>query len=146
MEKTQRRQTVSAAQTTERTSILLIDDEAAFGRLVKLNLEQYGLYAVDLSHDGEDGLEKIRKGRYDLVILDLLMPRMEGHEVLRRIQEFSRIPVIIISAYIPPQVEQEIRRRGAAACLSKPVSPDAMILAIHRALSSALPQEPRASS
>lgn len=113
----------------------MIDDEKDFGKMLKLSLERYGLYEVDLATDGSDGLKKVEGDPYDVIILDVLMPQMEGHEVLSRIKTKVQTPVIILSAYLPPPMESEILRRGAFACLHKPIELDQLIVAIHRALS-----------
>lgn len=116
--------------------ILIIDDEKDFGKMTKLSLEKSDRYEVDLSHDGIDGLEKIKQKKYDLVILDILMPKMEGHEVLWHIKAISDTPVIILSAYVPPPMKKEILARGASACLSKPIELEQLSAAI-RAFSAA---------
>lgn len=79
--------------------ILIIDDDIKLCRLVADYLEPMG-YAVDIVHDGLQGLEKIRKGggKYRAVILDVMMPQMDGFEVLKRLREESDIPVLMLTA------------------------------------------------
>ena len=78
--------------------ILIIDDDIKLCRLVADYLEPMG-YGVDIVHDGLQGLEKIRKGGdYQAVILDVMMPRMDGFEVLKRLREESDIPVLMLTA------------------------------------------------
>ena len=123
------------ATQVDKKKILVIDDEKDFAKMIKLCLEKYGLYQVDTSFTAEEGLRKIAQSRYDLIILDVLMPRMEGHEALKRIKAISRTPVVILSAYLPPLLEKEIIRYGAFACLKKPVELDEVVLVLHKALS-----------
>ena len=118
--------------------ILVIDDEKDFGRVIQLGLERFGFYEVDLTTNGFDGLRQIAEEAYDVIILDILMPIMEGQEVLKRIKAVSDTPVVILSAYIPPQMEEEIIRQGAFACVRKPIEQDQLILIIHKALASRL--------
>src|SRR5580704_8675610 len=76
--------------------ILIIEDDAAINRVLQLELEHEG-YEVDLAADGLAGLEKALK-EPDLVVLDLMLPRMDGLEVCRRIREKSRVPIIMLTA------------------------------------------------
>ena len=119
----------------QRKKILIIDDEKKYGEVLKLCLEKFDFYRVDVCTNGLDGLEKLGRGKYDLVILDILMPKMEGHEVLEQIKVLCDTPVIILSAFLPPLMEKEVIRRGAFACLRKPVEIEQIILVIHRAFS-----------
>ncbi|MFA7164275.1 MAG: response regulator transcription factor [Desulfoplanes sp.] len=78
--------------------ILMIDDDKKLCRLVTDYLKPMG-YAVDAVHDGLQGLEKIRKGgTYHAVILDIMMPKMDGLEVLKRLREESTLPVLMLTA------------------------------------------------
>jgi len=77
--------------------ILVVDDEKLLVKGLKFNLENDG-YEVECAYDGEAGLEVLRRGSIDLVLLDIMMPRMDGFEVCRRIREFSKVPVIMLTA------------------------------------------------
>jgi len=77
--------------------ILVIDDEKLLVKGIKFNLENEG-YEVDAAYDGAEGLEMIRTGGYDLVLLDLMLPSMSGHEVCARVREFSTVPIIMLTA------------------------------------------------
>jgi two-component system response regulator ArlR len=76
--------------------ILVIEDDAAIGRVLSLELGHEG-YEVDSARDGLEGLEKALK-EPDLVILDVMLPRMDGIEVCRRIRAKSRVPIIMLTA------------------------------------------------
>jgi len=77
--------------------ILLVDDERTLVKGIKFNLENDG-YDVECAYDGEQGVEIARRGGFDLIILDLMMPKMDGFEACRRIREFSNVPIIMLTA------------------------------------------------
>ncbi len=77
--------------------ILVVDDERLLVKGIKFNLENDG-YQVDAGYDGEEALELARTGNYDLIILDLMMPKMDGLEVCMAIREFSTVPIIMLTA------------------------------------------------
>lgn len=77
--------------------ILLVDDERTLVKGIKFNLENDG-YEVECAYDGEQAVEIVRRGGIDLIILDLMMPRMDGLEACRRIREFSNVPIIMLTA------------------------------------------------
>ena len=79
--------------------ILIIEDEALIGELLRKKLADEGYYAF-IAKDGEEGLEEIRSQKPDLVLLDIILPRLNGFEVLEGMKKdgsFKTIPVIIIS-------------------------------------------------
>jgi two-component system response regulator ArlR len=100
--------------------ILVVEDDAAISRVLQLELQHEG-YAVDTARDGLEGLEKALK-EPDLVILDLMLPRMDGLEVCRRLRAKSRVPVIMLTAKdrVPDKVEG--LDLGADDYLTKPFS------------------------
>ena len=73
------------------------EDETKIARFVQLELEHEG-YDVKLAHDGRAGLEKAISGNHDLVILDVMLPSLNGMEVLRRLRQVSAVPVILLTA------------------------------------------------
>ncbi len=77
--------------------ILVVDDERVLVKGIKFNLENEG-YQVDTGYDGEEAVDKARAGEYDLVILDLMMPRIDGLQACMKIREFSNVPVIMLTA------------------------------------------------
>lgn len=77
--------------------ILIVEDEEKIARFVELELLHEG-YQVDKSPDGRDGLEKMETGKYDLVLLDIMMPGLNGLEVLRRARRTVDTPVIMLTA------------------------------------------------
>lgn len=86
------------SEETEKTRILVAEDEEPLRNLIKLHLESNG-YEVGAAEDGVDALEKFRdEGPWDLVILDIMMPRLDGFSVLQEIRKTSEVPVIFLTA------------------------------------------------
>lgn len=77
--------------------ILVIEDEENIASFVKMELVYEG-YEVDNSYDGKEGLEKALNGKYDLIILDLMIPNLNGLEVCRRVRKVKNIPIIMLTA------------------------------------------------
>lgn len=77
--------------------VLLIDDDVELGAMLKEYLEHEG-FQTDVVLDGESGVSRLQGGAYDIAVLDVMMPGISGIEALRRIREFSRIPVLMLTA------------------------------------------------
>ena len=77
--------------------ILVVDDERVMVKGIKFNLENEG-YQVDTGSDGEEAVDKARTGQFDLIILDLMMPKIDGLQACMKIREFSNVPVIMLTA------------------------------------------------
>ena len=81
----------------EKSKILIIEDEVKIARFIQLEL-QYEGYEVEICHDGREGLNKAVQIEYDLIILDVMLPSLNGMEVLRRIRAVSDVTIIMLSA------------------------------------------------
>ena len=77
--------------------ILVVDDEKVLVKGIKFNLESEG-YQVEAGYDGEEAVELARSGNFDLIILDLMMPKIDGLQACMRIREFSNVPIIMLTA------------------------------------------------
>ena len=77
--------------------ILVVDDERVLVKGIKFNLEGEG-YQVEAGYDGEEAVELARSGSFDLIILDLMMPKIDGLQACMRIREFSNVPIIMLTA------------------------------------------------
>ena len=77
--------------------ILVVDDERTLVKGIKFNLENEG-YEVECAYDGAAAVELAREGKLDLIILDLMMPELDGLEACMRIREFSNVPIIMLTA------------------------------------------------
>ena len=77
--------------------ILVVDDEKLIVKWIKFSLEQDGM-DIDVAYDGEEALELIKKNDYDLAVLDVMLPKMDGLQVCREVREFSQMPIIMVTA------------------------------------------------
>ena len=77
--------------------ILIVDDEKLIVKGLKFSIEADG-YVTDVAYDGEEALEKAKNNKYSLILLDLMLPKMDGMEVCRQIRTFSDVPVIFLTA------------------------------------------------
>jgi len=100
--------------------ILIVDDEIGICEEFRDVLEEDN-HKVDFATNGQEAIRKIQEQEFDLVFLDVLMPRMEGREVLEEVKKISRVPVAIISGYMPPNKEKDVMALGAVACFKKPL-------------------------
>lgn len=107
-------------------SVLVVDDEPMARTLLRLMLVRAG-FEVSEAEDGYDALEKIEAEIPDLVILDVMMPGMDGFSVCRAVRESARtaaLPVIMLSAKTDLESVNRGLRAGANKYLTKPISPD----------------------
>ncbi|MHC6179945.1 response regulator transcription factor [Clostridium sp. JNZ X4-2] len=81
----------------ENYKILIIEDEKKMSTFIQMELNHEG-YTTDVEYNGRDGFEKIQNENYDLVLLDIMLPGLNGMEVCRRVRQFSKIPIIMITA------------------------------------------------
>ena len=77
--------------------VLVVDDEKLIVKGLKFSLEQDGMQ-VECAYDGEEALECARKNSYDMILLDIMLPKMDGMEVCQQIREFSDVPIIMLTA------------------------------------------------
>ncbi|MCC7435092.1 MAG: response regulator [Methanoregulaceae archaeon] len=114
--------------------ILVCDDERHIVRLIQVNLERQG-YQVVTAFDGKEGLEKIRAEKPNLVVLDVMMPYMDGFEVLkalRREPETESLPVIMLTAKAQDKDVFEGYHYGADMYLTKPFNPMELVTFVKR--------------
>ena len=77
--------------------VLVVDDEKLIVKGIRFSLEQDGM-EVDCAYDGEEALEMIKAGRYDIVLLDVMLPKLTGFEVCQQVREFSNVPIVMLTA------------------------------------------------
>ena len=77
--------------------VLVVDDEKLIVKGIRFNLEQDGM-EVDCAYDGEEAVEKAKANKYDIILLDLMLPKMDGLEVCQQIREFSNVPIVMLTA------------------------------------------------
>jgi DNA-binding response OmpR family regulator len=120
---------------------LLIDDDARLGALLAEYLAPHGV-AVRVAPDGPRGLAALAEGGHDVVVLDIMMPGLDGLDVLRRIREKSAIPVIMLTARGDETDRVVGLELGADDYLSKPVFPRELLARIRAVLRRSAPQTP----
>src|SRR5262252_2145950 len=116
--------------------VLVIDDEPAIRESLHALLTIEGGYSVDLAEGGTEGLQKLSKRGYDLVLLDLMMPDMSGMEVLQEVRERDReTPIFMITAYGSVQAAVKALKFGANDYFSKPWDNEKLLIEIDRMIS-----------
>lgn len=121
---------------TSSKTILIADDEEDLRMLVEITLEDPA-YRIVTAVDGEQALEQIRQIRPDLVILDWMMPRFSGLEVVKLLRQDPttvRIPVVLLTANDCREDQEEARTLGIVAYLVKPFSPLELLHLVREAL------------
>ena len=113
--------------------ILIIEDEAQLARFVELELSHEG-YEVDKAFEGRDGLEKMESGGYDLVLLDIMLPGLNGLEVLRRARRTVDTPVIMLTARDSVMDKVTGLDMGAEDYMTKPFEIEELLARIRAAL------------
>ncbi|HEY61455.1 MAG TPA: response regulator transcription factor [Anaerolineae bacterium] len=120
-------------QTKKRHLILVVDDEKRMVRFIRLNLEHDGFQVLS-AYSGMQALDRVRTALPDLVLLDIMLPDLDGFEVLRRIREVSSVPVIMLTA----KSEEDDRVRGlemgADDYITKPFSPRELVSRVRAVL------------
>ena len=104
--------------------ILVVDDDQVIQQLLKVNLELEG-YAVEVASDGEEALVLFDRFRPDLVLLDIMMPKLDGWEVARRLAGTTggSVPIVLLSARAQESDVQKGNDLGVAAYVTKPFDP-----------------------
>ncbi len=99
--------------------ILIVDDEAGVCSELAELLEE-DRHVVECAENATQALEKIKTASYDVIFLDVLMPKIEGSEALVEIKKTVSTPVVIMSAYLAPDIEKRVLNAGAFTCIKKP--------------------------
>lgn len=114
--------------------ILIVDDEVHIANILRLTLEHEG-FEVHTAHDGAEGLRKARELVPDLILLDLMLPSMDGYKVCRLLkfdEKYRHIKVVLVSAMGEAQDRELGRQVGADQYLSKPFKPDELVAEVRR--------------
>ena len=109
--------------------VLVVDDDSTVREVVRINLEMEG-YTVREAANAEEGLDAVEDDAPDLILLDVMMPEVDGWEMLRRVQErhgIGSIPVVMFSGQLEPTAGREATQRGAHAFVGKPFDLRALI-------------------
>jgi DNA-binding response OmpR family regulator len=124
---------IPSSEKKNRLSLLLVDDDVELCSMMQEFIREAG-HHLDLAHDGREGLMRILNGSYDLAILDVMMPVIDGVTVLQQIRRRANIPVILLTARV--QLEDRIHglNAGADDYVPKPFDPDELHARIHAIL------------
>lgn len=116
-------------------SILIVDDDDLLCDMVAALLEVEG-FVVTLAHDGVAGMERLEREPFDLILLDLVMPRMDGLQFMRKLHQEKpgHPPIVVMSASVSAQILEEGRHYGVAGMIKKPVLPDVLSDTVRAAL------------
>src|ERR1700738_2836942 len=117
----------------KKTTVLTADDDPQLLRLMTRNLQFEGYDVLSVS-DGQQALEEIERNTPDLVLLDVMMPKMDGFTVCQRIREFSTVPIIIVTARGQDQDKVRGLDLGADDYLTKPFSVDELLARVRAVL------------
>lgn len=114
-------------------NILIIEDDLRIRRILQLELEHEG-YLVSLAKDGKEGLEKAKLIRYDLILLDLMLPEISGEEVCKELRKNSDVPIIVLTAKENIRSKVELLDMGADDYITKPFNIEELFARIRVAL------------
>lgn len=116
--------------------ILIVDDDAVIRKLLAVNLRLAG-FAVETAVSGAEAMDKVRSDPPDSVVLDLMMPGMDGWEVCRMLKEepeFAKIPIVLLSARVWGKDRERGYALGVSEFITKPFDPADLVDAVRRAL------------
>jgi len=122
----------SLKQTAPRL-ILVVDDEPRMIRFIRMNLELEGYQVVEASN-GIDAMDEVRKHMPELVIMDVMMPKMDGFETLRLLREISTVPVILLTVRSDEEDRIHGLELGADDYITKPFSPRELVSRVNAVL------------
>lgn len=107
--------------------VLIVDDSKAVHAYVKSLLNDKSI-DFDSAYDGQEGLDKIKSGDFDLILLDIEMPKLTGHEVLEKVRSFDQdLPIIMVTSRNKPSEIEKLISAGADEYVMKPFTQDILI-------------------
>lgn len=128
---------VTAPEPSTGKKVLVVDDSPVIVELVRHAIEMQGKYVVVVAYDGVEGLEQYQRERPDCVIVDVMMPRMDGFQLVRCLRgdsKSSATPLIILSALASPEKELTGFLSGADEYLTKPFKPSELCETLDRVM------------
>jgi CheY-like chemotaxis protein len=124
-------------KTTSNKKVLLIDDEEFIGQIVKSCIELFSNWQIITANSGEEGLISVATDRPDVILLDMLMPTMDGFAVLKKLQadpQLADIPVVLLTARVDLTESQKIAQLGVQGVIAKPFHPTKIVSQVERIL------------
>ncbi len=113
--------------------VLIVDDSLFMRKLLRVKLEKAGVIVVDEAVDGYDAIEKYKRSLPDLVLMDIVMPRMNGIESLKHIKRYHpNAKVIMLTAMGQEKLKEEAKRLGVMYFITKPFKDEELIRAISK--------------
>ncbi|XWK90576.1 MAG: response regulator [Phormidium sp.] len=106
--------------------LLVIDDEQDIRDVVKVSLEEFAGWQVETASSGEEGLQKVKTGKWDAILLDVSMPDLDGFSVFEQLQANSAtktIPVVLLTAKVLPSDRRRFAEMGVTGVIVKPFNP-----------------------
>ena len=125
--------TVGSSQQKSRMKLLVVDDDAELCSMLQDFLRNSG-FAVEIENDAAEGAARVQAEMFDLVVLDVMMPGVDGFEILRRIRSHSRVPVMMLTAKSEKRDRIEGFESGADDYLTKPFYPEELLARAHAIL------------
>ena len=119
--------------------VLVVDDEPSIAKILRKQLEVAG-FEVNVGVDGEDGLAKVREWHPELILLDVMLPKINGHEVCKTLKadaELKKIPVIMLTAKTQRQDQDLAQSQGADGFLTKPFQLSELLVKVRALLAPA---------
>jgi len=120
---------ITAAEMVKPFTVLVVDDEDYLLKFVSIKLKVSGFQVLNAT-DGLKALDIVRCGVIDLVVTDLIMPGLDGIELIRRIRGFSEVPIIVLTGYESEEKRAEALKAGADDFVTKPFDPDRLVARI----------------
>ena len=112
------------------TRILIIDDDFSTTELLESILNRYG-FIVSTANFVSEGIELVKEVNPDLVIVDLIMPEIDGWQITHRIRSFSKVPILVLSVIDTPKDIARVLDEGADEYMTKPIQPNLLIARIN---------------
>ena len=131
---------MTLAENSQNGKILIVEDEVMIARFIELELKHEG-YETDKAHDGRTGLDMILSGDYSLIVLDVMLPNLNGLEVLRRVRKESDVPIILLTARDAVMDKVAGLDAGADDYLTKPFAIEELLARIRVALKKRIVRE-----
>ena len=116
--------------------ILAVDDSGSLRQMVSFSLKSAGYQVVE-AVDGQDGLEKAKRGEFDLVLTDQNMPRMDGLTLIRSLRglaSYQKVPILVLTTEASNEMKQKGRAAGANGWLVKPFDPQRLIEVVKKVI------------